>query len=525
MGVLGAILFDSGWDVAASRQRSESAYVSDRDELYRRRLAEAHALGAASEQLSSQWPEYSARWGMTTGQRLTGFSLFVGYAAWLFLAPVIAINALAILIAAIFGMIIAMRFAASLAALPRNATSGEAPLRQHNLPMLTILVPLYREAEVVPNLVAALIRLDYPAHRLDIKLLVEADDPGTIAAIERLTLPAHFEVIPIPRSQPRTKPKALNYALAFALGEYVAIFDAEDLPYPSQPRAAMEAFRAGPHNLAVVQAPLKIHNGGDSWIAQQFALEYAIHFGVWLPLLTKLKLPIPLGGTSNYFHRDRLLEVGGWDAWNVTEDADIGIRLARFGYGVGMVKPPTLEEAPVLWRQWKNQRTRWMKGHLQTWLVLNRHPLRAMKQMGALNYFSTHLTLGGGLLASMLHGPLYLWILANLFVFHDFQAWHWIMFALGYLSAIAAALASRNHARPWTLVTMLAYWPLQSWRMLWAMWEMLFKPHFWAKTEHGISKDSASAISPVPVADNVIQLEFPFTPAGDAATRQLAERQ
>lgn len=461
---------------------------------------------------------------MTTLQRLFGFLLFTGYAAWLFLAPAPAINTLAILVAAVFAAIIAMRFAASVAVLLKRPASHDAAIRQRDLPMLTILVPLYREADVVPNVVAALTRLDYPEQRLDIKLLVEADDPETIAAVDGLTLPLHFEVIPIPKSEPRTKPKALNYALAFALGEYVAIFDAEDLPYPSQPRAAMEAFRSGPPNLAVVQAPLQIHNGGDSWIARQFALEYAIHFHVWLPHLVRLRLPIPLGGTSNYFRRDRLIEIGGWDAWNVTEDADIGIRLARFGYGAGMVTPPTLEEAPVLWRQWRSQRTRWMKGHLQTWLVLNRQPLRAMKQMGVFNYLSTHLTLGGGLLASMLHGPLYLWIAANLFVFRDFQAWPWIMFAMGYLSAVAAALVARARVTPWTLLTMLAYWPLQSWRMLWAMWEMLVKPHFWAKTEHGISNISAIAISPPPPADNVIQLEFPFAPNGDAATRQLAVR-
>lgn len=524
---MGAGLLDSDWDAASSRQRSGDTYVRDRDELFRRRLSEARAFGAASEQLSSQRPEFSARWGLNAKQRIIGYLLFVGYAVWLYLAMASAINALAIAVAIAFGLIIAMRIGTVIAALLRKRPLEAARLRNDELPMLTILVPLYREAEVVANLIAAISQLDYPAWRLDVKLLVEADDPETIAAIEKLQLSACFEVIPVPPGAPRTKPKALNYALAFAKGEIIAIYDAEDLPAPGQPRAAIEAFLRGPDNLAVVQAPLQIHNGEASWISAQFALEYAIHFRVWLPLLAQLNLPIPLGGTSNYFRRDTLVEVGGWDAWNVTEDADIGLRLARFGYTAGMVTPPTLEEAPIQWRQWRNQRTRWMKGHLQTWLVLNRHPLRAMREMGALKYLSTHLTLGGGLLASILHGPLYIWIAANLFVFQSVEPWHWAMFTTGYASALAAALVSGSkHARPWILLTMLAYWPLQSWTMLRALVEMKLRPHFWAKTQHGVSFafDRSSPALPAP-ADNVIQLEFPFATGPDAATRQLAEQQ
>lgn len=298
---MGAILFDSDWDVAASRQRSENTYARDRDDLFRRRLAEARAFGDASEQLSSQRPELSARWGLNAKQQIIGFLLFAGYATWLYFAQSSAINAMAIAIAFAFSLIITMCFTTVIAALLRKPAATLRRLRNDELPMLTILAPLYREAEVVPNLIAAISRLDYPAWRLDVKLLVESDDPETIAAIERLQLPAFFEVIPVPPGAPRTKPKALNYALAFARGDIIAIYDAEDLPDPGQPRAAVEAFQRGPRDLAVVQAPLQIHNGGDSWISAQFALEYAIHFRVWLPLLAQLRLPIPLGGTSNYF--------------------------------------------------------------------------------------------------------------------------------------------------------------------------------------------------------------------------------
>jgi len=169
----------------------------------------------------------------------------------------------------------------------------------------------------VPQLIGAIARLDCPPHLLDVKLLVEADDAETIAAVEAQTLPAWFEVTPVPPGLPQTKPKALNSALAFIRGEFIAIFDAEDSPSPDQGRSAMTAFRAGPANLAVARAPLQVHNGGDSWIARQFALEYAVHFRVWLSLPAQLRLPIPLGGTTNCFRSRMLQDVGGWDGWNV----------------------------------------------------------------------------------------------------------------------------------------------------------------------------------------------------------------
>jgi cellulose synthase/poly-beta-1,6-N-acetylglucosamine synthase-like glycosyltransferase len=512
---LGANLADSDWDAAEQRQQLGRRSESARDELFRRRLSEARAFGAASERLAAQHPEFSARWGMNAKQRIIGILLLGGYGAWLFFYTANAINGLAIAIAAAFALIIAFRFWTVIAAFARKPAPPRRRLADHELPMITVLVPLYREADVVPTLIAAIARLDYPSWRLDVKLLVEADDPETIAAIEAQWLPSYIEVIPVPPGEPRTKPKALNYALAFARGDVIAIFDAEDLPSPDQARAAMAAFLEGPRNLAVVQAPLQIHNGADSWISRQFALEYAIHFRVWLPLLAQLKLPVPLGGTSNYFRREALEKVGGWDAWNVTEDADVGLRLARFGYVAGMVTPPTLEEAPTTFRAWRRQRSRWMKGHLQTWLVLNRHPLRAMRQMGMVNYLSTHLTLGGGALASMLHGPLYLWIAANLFVFQNVETWHWAMFGLGYLSAVLAALASRSpHATPLMILGMLVYWPLQSWAMLRALVELVLKPHFWAKTQHGVTRSRPGGpgreLRPPPPNESGVQLHFDF---------------
>jgi cellulose synthase/poly-beta-1,6-N-acetylglucosamine synthase-like glycosyltransferase len=220
----------------------------------------------------------------------------------------------------------------------------------------------------------ALRRLEYPIEKLDIKLVVEADDRQTHEAIARLRLGASFEVVIAPRSGPRTKPKALNAALPFARGSFIAIYDAEDRPEPGQLRGALEAFAAGDERLACVQARLTIDNTADSWLARLFTAEYAGLFDVFLPGLAAWRLPLPLGGSSNHFRASVLRAVGAWDPFNVTEDADLGIRLARFGYRTTVIRSTTYEEAPARFRPWIRQRTRWFKGWIRpvNWSFLPR---------------------------------------------------------------------------------------------------------------------------------------------------------
>ncbi len=486
-------------------------------ETFYRRLAEAQAFGDASDGLSSQRPEFSARGGLTTAQRLAGWLFVFACSAGLFMATQLTIAIAVGALALVFLVLIGLRLLAAGMKLGMGEVSRSQSPSHSDLPVITLLIPLHSEAAVLPDLVRAIGALDYPRERLDIKLLIEADDGETLAAIEKLGAQDRFEVIPIPPGLPRTKPKALNYGLSFAHGDLVAIFDAEDRPHPGQLRAAAAAFKSGGDRLAVVQAPLNIHNGGDGWIASQFEVEYAIHFRVWLPMLARLGAPFALGGTSNYFRRDVLVDAGGWDAWNVTEDADVGLRLARLGYRARMIAPATEEEAPARLRAWMNQRTRWMKGYLQTWLVLNRSPIKAARGMGLLKYLLTQVTLGGALLAAMAHGPLLIWIIANAVMLNGFDAWHVALFGLGYASALAAALASgAKHARPLTLLTLPLYWPLQSIAVARALYEMKRKPHYWAKTPHGIGR-TATATAPIVMGrpaikreDNVIQLPLPF---------------
>ena len=249
------------------------------------------------------------------------------------------------------------------------------PLPRDALPGFAVLVPLFREARVVDDLVAALGRLDYPADRLEVRLVVEADDGPTWSAAERAVLGTPFDVVVVPPSQPRTKPKALNFALATVASDLVTIYDAEDRPDPDQLRRAAAAFAAGPDDLVVVQAALEIDHATAArpWLVRQFEIEYAMLFHGMLPWLAARRLLLPLGGTSNHFRRTALDAVGGWDPHNVTEDADIAIRLVRAGGRAGVIASATREEAPATWRSWFGQRTRWMKGWFRLFLNSKKH--------------------------------------------------------------------------------------------------------------------------------------------------------
>jgi glycosyltransferase XagB len=242
----------------------------------------------------------------------------------------------------------------------RKRASIPTPHNDVHLPVYTVVVALYREAPVAGQLVAALKRLDWPASLLDIKLVCEADDQETVEALKRQDLGAQFEIVEVPPTLPRTKPKALTYALSGARGAYLAVYDAEDRPHPQQLREAYARFAAAPPDIACLQAPLIIGNGGCSWISALFSLEYSAHFRGLLPMLATFRMPLPLGGTSNHFRTDILRAVGGWDPYNVTEDADIGMRLYRLGYRSEVIRRQTVEDAPTSVSVWLPQRTRWM---------------------------------------------------------------------------------------------------------------------------------------------------------------------
>jgi cellulose synthase/poly-beta-1,6-N-acetylglucosamine synthase-like glycosyltransferase len=303
----------------------------------------------------------SARNGMTWPQ-IAVVGAVATLAGLLGVARLDALQAIAS--AALWLTFSAMILLRSMAALAGKGQVRPPALADEELPSYTIVVALYREARVVHDLVRALDRLDYPRSKLDIKLVVEQRDPETLSRLVEMDLPACYEIIVAPPGAPQTKPRALNIALSSARGELIVVYDAEDAPAADQLRLAAARFAAD-KSVDCLQARLSIRNGGESWLATQFAIEYGVLFDFLNPGLCAPQLPIALGGTSNHFRIRSLIDVGAWDEWNVTEDADLGIRLARFGYRVQALDSDTLEEAPFELKNWFRQRVRWQKGWLR----------------------------------------------------------------------------------------------------------------------------------------------------------------
>jgi hypothetical protein len=335
-GHRGAFLFEG----------DEAAYV--RSEAFERRLEDARAFGRACNALPDRFPDLSAKTGLSEGQR-AGINALVGCGlVFLVLQPLTLAGAIVTFLSSVFALIVLLRLTATMSAFFARPPATPARTLDSELPPLTILVALYDEADVAPDLIEAIGQLDYPASKLDVKLLVEADDAPTIDAIREAQPPGWFEILPVPPGEPRTKPKALNYGLSFARGDFVAVFDAEDRPSPEQPREAIAAFRKGPSNLAVVQAPLSIHNDADGWLARQFTVEYDIHFKVWLPFLARLRLPLALGGTSNYFCRKRLkAPVAGMPGTSPRTPTSASALLVSAARPVRSPHPPSRKRRPA----------------------------------------------------------------------------------------------------------------------------------------------------------------------------------
>jgi cellulose synthase/poly-beta-1,6-N-acetylglucosamine synthase-like glycosyltransferase len=298
----------------------------------------------------------------------------------------------------------------------------------------------------------------------------------------------------------------LNFALPFARGSFIVIYDAEDRPQPDQLRRALQAFRAGDDRLACVQARLCIDNTADSWLTRLFTAEYAGQFDVFLPGLTAFGLPLPLGGSSNHFHAATLREIRAWDPYNVTEDADLGMRLARFGYRSAMIGSTTYEEAPAQFGAWLRQRTRWFKGWMQTWLVHMRQPARLLRDLGLPGFIAFQLIVGGNALAALVHpifaaGLIYFVINSNASISQPesdaatILAWlYGTSVVAGYLASIfLGGLGLRRRglsANVWILLLTPLHWLLLSLAAWRALYQLIVAPYAWEKTEHGLAKTS-----------------------------------
>lgn len=375
--------------------------------------------------------------------------------------------------------------------------------RMTDLPRYTVVAALHDEAEVMPQLVANLAALDYPTDRLEGFLALEAHDHETIEAAYAADRPAWLSILVVPPGEPRTKPRALNHALARASGQLITVYDAEDAPDPLQLREAASRFaddRTG--TLACLQAPLRIRRrnpgaGCSPFLDRQFALEYAALFEVVLPGMTRLGLPFPLGGTSNHFRVDILRQVGGWDPWNVTEDADLGFRLWRHGFRLGVLSRPTWETPPGELHNWLPQRNRWMKGFMQTFGVHTRDPFG----LGPRGVLALIMTLGVSLASAAVHAPSVTWVVASVLVAlkaglspsTPIPALI-VLLAGATVAWVSAGVGARRAGIPYGVGDILqapAYWSLLSLAFAHAAWRLLAEPFAWDKTRHHPDPDPA----------------------------------
>ncbi|MCH8168104.1 MAG: glycosyltransferase, partial [Proteobacteria bacterium] len=357
------------------------------------------------------------------------------------------------------------------------------------------------EAGMVGEITRALMALDYPPELMDVKLLLEESDAETRAAVAALDLPGWIVPVVVPEGEPRTKPRAMNFALDFAVGEIVGILDAEDRPDPDQLRRVAEHLRAAPPEVACVQCQLSYYNATENWISRCFQIEYSIWFEVLLGGFQRLGLPIPLGGTSVYFRRSALERLGGWDAHNVTEDADLGMRLARRGMRCEVLASVTQEEANCRAGPWIRQRSRWLKGYLLTWLSHMRSPLRLWRDLGLRGFLGLNVLFLGAA-ATYLAMPLF-WIAVIGGALTGRSIWGeampgWALWPLGASLAIGqavmlgcAVLAMVRRGTPGLLIwvpILPFYWTLGAVAAWKAVFEIVWAPYYWDKTMHGISR-------------------------------------
>ena len=389
-------------------------------------------------------------------------------------------------------------------------------LPDNELPVYTILVPAYHEANVVAKVIEHVGALDYPMSKLQVLLLMEADDADTIAAAKAARPPDHVRFVVVPAGGPQTKPKACNVGLALAEGEFLVIYDAEDRPEPEQLREVVSRFLETPEDVVCLQARLNYFNARENLLTRMFTLEYSFWFDDMLPGLDAMRLPIPLGGTSNHFRVSALRELGGWDPYNVTEDADLGVRAAADGKTVGIIESTTWEEACSEWKAWIRQRTRWIKGYMVTALVHMRRPRQLYRETGARGVFGV-LGLIAGTPAMFLCCPLVWGFWLFTFLGGTVPGFHlpsWVETATlvnllvgnGAMILLSALAARRRRAYdliPFALLNPV-YWVLHSIAAYRALWQLIVSPSHWEKTPHGI-------------------VHGPHRPVTDAATGRTAE--
>ena len=459
-------------------------------------------------------PDMSAKNVVTPPQILVIYVLLSAFLLGLALSPVITLVVINVVLTVfytgnfLFKAVLVWLGGAAQETSSRAIAAEAALLRDEDLPVYTVLVPMFREPEVLPILTQALRDLDYPLAKLDVKIVLEEGDHETIDAARSLDLEGVFEIIRVPASHPQTKPKACNFALRYAHGDFLVIFDAEDKPEPDQLKKVVAAFNQSAPNTACIQCRLNYYNARENWLTRMFTLDYSLWFDLMLPGLERLGIPIPLGGTSNHFRMDVLRELNAWDPFNVTEDADLGIRLTQKGYRVGVIDSTTFEEANVSVPNWIRQRSRWIKGYMQTFLVHSRRPVHLWRSVGTAGVLGFVFFIGGTFLSGLLNPVFWtifaIWMVLGTDIISAYFPLPVLYLSLVnllagnglliYLTMVAPFRRRWTDLAPWG-ITVVGYWVLMTIASYKALSQLVFNPFYWEKTQHGLSKHTASELA------------------------------
>lgn len=453
-------------------------------------------LSASAENMTAA--HFSCRNWATPSAAMAGTLLAIGLIGLLFpIATLVAVFAWSVLTLC---LLTALRAAAGVAHMWRQPRVADDRLPSiARLPKVSVLVPLFKETVIANRLVKRLEKIDYPRALLEIILITEEDDKATRDHLGQAQLPGWMRVLSVPPGTVKTKPRALNFALPFARGAIIGVYDAEDAPHPEQIHAVVRRFHERPQEVACLQGVLDYYNARTNWLSRCFTIEYATWFRLILPGLERLGLVLPLGGTSLFFRREALERLGAWDAHNVTEDADLGIRLARFGWRTEMIESVTREEANCRAVPWIKQRSRWLKGYALTWAVHMRSPVRLWRELGAWKFLGVQLLFLGTLSQFVLAPVMWSFLLiafalphplANLFPVGVLLALGGLFLATEVISAGISALAVSRTSHRWLLPwipTLMFYFPMGALASYKGLWEILRRPFYWDKTAHGVS--------------------------------------
>lgn len=387
----------------------------------------------------------------------------------------------------------------------RHYDDGYRDVEEYNddLPSYSIMLPMYKEeVSVLDNIMQNIANICYPLDKLQILLVIERDDVQCMQKIQQTRLPDNFSVIIVPDTQPKTKAKACNYALRYVRGEFFTIFDADDKPDAKQLLKAVRAFREKPE-ISCLQSRLCYYNGNENLLTKMFDIEYRLLFSCILPAIVSMNGPVPLGGSSNHFRTQALRNVGGWDDYNVTEDAELGIRMAFRGMKVDVLESYTEEESPITLLAWLKQRARWNKGHLLTYLVYMRDPAKMLRHLGKVGFMVFSYAVGMPQIALLFSLCFFAYILIHFGIALEYEHVNcWVLWAsdvmsvldlvAGWIVLFFSAWITLNTGeslwqKMWLSFCFCCYFVLHVIAAWFALFELIARPYHWNKTRHGVS--------------------------------------